>query len=93
MVGVPVQLWESAVFAWMWPGPWCQIKEAVHPNMTDADSSSGSAEPAENAINVNYSFKKCPWNICRWEKGSEWGEGAVSVGSPTEPRGLFQYLK
>lgn len=28
-----------------------------------------------------------------WGEGQRVGEGAMSVGSPTEPRGLFQYLK
>lgn len=45
------------MFAWVWLGTGCLIKETTHLNMADADSSSSSSE-AENAINVNCSLKK-----------------------------------
>lgn len=63
-----------------------------------SDSSSASAEQAGNAINVNYvncSFLKMSLKqIYCGEKSSEYGgKRAMSMGSPIEPRGLFQYLK
>lgn len=75
------------MLAWMWPGTWYQRKAAVHLNITDANSSSGSAEQTENTMLIVYlKQKKSLEQICCGEKGSE-------CGSPTEPRGLFQYLK
>lgn len=64
--------------------------------MTDGNRSSGSAEQAENTVNVNCSLKKSAvleidllWGEGQWV----WGKGAMSVGRPTEPRRFFQYLK
>lgn len=59
----------------MWLGTRCRRKAAVHLNITDANSSSGSAEQAENAMLIVYlKKKKSLKQICCGEKGSECGE-------------------
>lgn len=84
------------MFAWIWLGAWCQIKETVHLNMTDANSSSGSAEQAENAINVNCLFKKYILSLKQiycGEKGSECGERRPRVwGAPQSLGDFFSIL-
>lgn len=59
--------------------------------MTDADSSSGSAEQAENAINVNYSFFLISLKqMYCGEKGSQYGErGPWAWGAPQSPGDFF----
>lgn len=55
----------------MWLGTRCQRKAAVHLNITDANSSSGSAEQAENAMLIVYLKKKKKV----LETDMLWGEG------------------
>lgn len=55
----------------MWLGTQCRRKAAVHLNITDANSSSGSAEQAENAMLIVYLKKK----KTVLETDMLWGEG------------------
>lgn len=54
----------------MWLGTRCRRKAAVHLNTTDANSSSGSAEQAGNAMLIVYLKKKKVL-----ETDMLWGEG------------------